>query len=154
MAAPDLDPEPIPSRRHPPGAAGASRGNPPDRGLKQIGNASRLQLDPNPDEAMYALADLTDPPHPELDADPIEREIREIEDLQGRSLANRDLLYCSPSARHLVEREIPRLIHIIRSLRAGQSGAMRAGSPEQLASEVLAELRREVGVLRDLVERR
>lgn len=103
---------------------------------------------------MYAFADLSDLHHPDPAADPIERELEEIEELRRRTLANRDILYCSPPARHLVEKEIPRLIDIIRRIRRGEGDAGAAPDSARWMEGLLRELRQEVGILRDLMERR
>lgn len=101
---------------------------------------------------MYMTADACIQPKSDARAlDPIERELREIEDLRRRTLQSRDLLYCSPPARHIVEREVPRLIGVIRGLR-GSTQEIPTRS-ESWVEELLLDLRREVSILRDLVER-
>lgn len=78
---------------------------------------------------MYALVDAegsSDPPF----QDPVEKEIHEIEELRRRTLENRDILYCSAAARHLIETEIPRLIDLIRRLRRAAGDSVRASLPE------------------------
>lgn len=104
--------------------------------------------------AMYTTADFA-PSEPASTAlDPIESELQEIESLCQRSLANRELLYCSPSVRHIVESEVPRLVGIIRHLNGASAAPVRPSRARSWAEEILLELRREVSILRDLVERR
>lgn len=101
---------------------------------------------------MYSLADHFEAPAAELD--PIERELNEIEELRRRALANRDILYCSPLARHLVESEIPRLLEIIRDLRRSASPENGPAGADRWLLGALDELRREIGIVRDLIDRR
>ena len=102
---------------------------------------------------MYAFADPTWMKAARAAEDPIERELEEIEDLRQRALNNRDILYCSPAVRHLVETEIPRLVEIIREMRLGEG---RGGRPtsDLWVLRALAELRQEMEMVRDLIERR
>ena len=103
---------------------------------------------------MYAIADFSSTYELQTPQDPIELELAEIENLRQRTMANRDILYCSPAARHLVEREIPRLIGIIRQLRRTESGGGEERSSGHWAYGLLVELRQEVGILRDLIDRK
>lgn len=100
---------------------------------------------------MYATGDLTERP-PTADEDPIERELREIEDLRERAMQSRDLIYCSPTVQHLVQKEIPRLLEVIRELRHGVQGT--SGVDAVWIRRAVSELHREIEVVRDLVERR
>lgn len=100
---------------------------------------------------MYATGDLIELPRATTE-DPIERELQEIEDLRRRALANRDILYCSPLARHLVEKEIPRLVEIIRRSRR-EKGTGSGGADDLWVLQAVAELRTEMDKVRDLLER-
>lgn len=101
---------------------------------------------------MYATGDLIEQPRIAT-KDPIERELQEVEDLRERALKSRDILYCSPVARHLVEKEIPRLLDVIRQLRRGNGSGDRKAD-DLWVLRALAELRQELQIVRDLVERR
>lgn len=103
---------------------------------------------------MYAIADLSHTFDAEARQDPIDSELAEIEDLRRRTMANRDILYCSPAARHLVEKEIPRLIGIIRQLRQMDVPGNELPSSDRWAHGLLLELRQEVSILRDLMDRK
>ena len=106
------------------------------------------------DRPMYAIADVSHSYQTQPLHDPVELELEEIEDLRQRAMANRDILYCSPAARHLVEQEIPRLIGIIRQLRRTAPDGGRECPSARWAHGILGELRQEVGILRDLIDRK
>src|SRR5690606_20159480 len=97
---------------------------------------------------MYSFAEHAGTPHPQ---DPLEGELLEIEDLCERALANPALLRCSAAARFLVWEEIPRLIALIRGVtHPGEEGESRFCRE---ACSLLAALRQEAEIIRDLVER-
>lgn len=103
---------------------------------------------------MYAIAKHSQDLEVGAPADPIEQEIEEIEDLRSRTLANRELLHYSPAARYLVDKEIPRLVGIIRQLRQSEPGEGGLMSSGRWAHGLLTELQQQVSILRDLVDRR
>lgn len=100
---------------------------------------------------MYVTGDLIELPH-STSEDPIERELQEIEELRERALRSRDILYCSPLARHLVEKEIPRLLELIRRSRR-EKGTGSRGADDLWVLQAVAELRTEMDKVRDLLER-
>lgn len=84
--------------------------------------------------------------------DPLERELREIEELCARANAHPALLHCSAAARYLVREELPRLIALIRN--APHPGEKDAPPHlREVVSELRRTLRREAEIVRDLVER-
>jgi len=101
---------------------------------------------------MYLTAEHSFLTSPTATEDPIERELRDIEDLRLRALGSRDLLYASPTVRHLVEREVPRLMDLVRRIRDASNGSGKTPSSEAWVWRLLEELREEVRSARDLLE--
>lgn len=62
--------------------------------------------------SMFAVAYDFEAPAVRLETDPRASEIAEILELRARVMASRDILYCSPAARTLIEDEIPRLVSL------------------------------------------